>query len=721
MIVDELQINTGQAVKSVKDLRKELKDLKDQMLTAAQGSEQYNKALVKAAGIQKQLKDQMREVNNSAMDFGQYMGNAGKAMAGVTGAVTAATAAMNLFGVENEEAAQAVTATMTSLIGLTQGLMAIDNGVKAFKALTIAINASVAGMNALKLAIAATGIGALVVLIATLVVKWNDWFGATKKENDALQKTNSILLDLNDNLKAKERSMNFALEQMRIEGKLESEVQKERQKRLQQMLAMAKAAAQEAENNAKLTESLEEQKAAWEKVKEARAQVMKLQDLVNQAQDQGTLAEMKEAKEASEKAVSAANDARTAAANLAKYELDMAKTKLDSTEQYSQKAFDLQMRYYDRLFKIYKKDSEEYKNTILEKTQYIKDFNDHYKEIITDFRNSRKTEQELLDERYNMLIEAAKKTGQDTQDIELWYKEETHKKEKELLENFYKEQKTTSLDLLQQQLDERYQKLIAAAEKEEQDTLKIREWYLQEYQKLIDQYTNSNQSILDKWNQGKMTEEELELQKLDELYTQSIDAALAMETEEGELTNAIYEEYQQKKNGILKKYEAQRKRDELSGIMTYAKAVGGLLSNISEMMEEGSEAQKGMATAAATIQMLVGITSALAGAFTEKSGPWDYILAGIQAASIAAAGIANIKKINSVKADGSNAESAGGGGSYVASVSIPSVVGGSNDFTQTVGDAMTQNAIQDTKVYVTESDITDTQKKVEVTEAQATF
>lgn len=721
MIVDELQINTAQAVKSVKDLRKELKDLKDQMLTAAQGSEQYNKALVKAATIQKQLKDQMQEVNNSAMDFGQYMGNAGKAMAGVTGAVTAATAAMNLFGVENEEAAQAVTATMTSLIGLTQGLSAIDNGVKAFRALTIAINASVAGMNALKLAIAATGIGALVVLIATLVVKWNDWFGATKKENEALERAKYLIKDLNDDIKEEERNIRIRVGTARNEGKAESELIKIREQGIQKILENIQAAKQKIAQDAQTITSTKKLKELQEDLNKLLAQETFYRDQLADAHIDEGLAIQKEKKDEAEASVKAAEDARTAAANLAKYELDMAKTKLDSTEQYSQEAFDLQMRYYDRLFKIYKKDSEEYKNTILEKTQYIKDFNDHYKEIYTDFQNSRKTEQELLDERYRMLKEAAEKTNQSTQEIELWYKEETHKKEKELLENFYKEQKTTSLDLLQQQLDERYQKLIAAAEKEEQDTLKIREWYLQEYQKLIDQYTNSNQSILDKWNQGKMTEEELELQKLDELYTQTIDAALAMETEEGELTNAIYEDYQQKKNGILKKYEAQRKRDELAGIMTYAKAVGGLLSNISEMMEEGSAAQKGMATAAATIQMLVGITSALAGVFTTKSGPWDWVLAGIQAASIAAAGIANIKKINSVKEDGSNAESAASGGSYVASVSIPSVVQGSNDFTQTVGDAMTQGAIQDTKVVVLESDITDTQKKVEVTESLATF
>ena len=719
MIEDVIRIDTNQATKSVKELRAELKNLKDQMINAKQGSEQYNQALVKAAGIQKQLKDQMQEVNNSAMDFGQYMGNAGKAMAGMTGAVTAATAAMNLFGVENEEAAQAVTATMSSLIGLTQGLMAIDSGVKAFRALTIAINASVAGMNALKLAIAATGIGALVVLIATVAANWDKWFSSTKKENEALERAKYLVQDLSDDIKDQERIIRIRVGTAKNEGKAESELIKIRQEGIKEILNQIQAAKRKIAQDAENISSMKKLKELQEQMNKLLAQETAYRDKLADSQIDEGLAIQAEQKQTEKDIQSAADNARTIAANLAKYELEMAKTKLKADEQYSQKAYDLQMKYFDRLFSLYGKDSEEYRNTLLEKTQYINDFNKHYEDIYTDFQNSRKTEEQLLDERYKMLMEAAEKTGQDTSAIKLWYEEETHKKEKELLEKFYAERKTTEIDLLQDALDERYRILIAAAEKEGQDTLAIQNWYIQESQRLIDQSLGNGQSILDKWNQSKMTDEELELQRLDEFYTQAIDAALAKETEEGQLTNAIYEDYQKKKNGILKKYEDQRKKDELTGLMTYGKAVGGLLSNISDMMEEGTAAQKGMATAAATVQMLVGITSALAGVFTTKSGPWDLVLAGIQAASIAAAGIANIQKIQQVKEDGSGAGSSGG--SYVPSISIPSVVGGSGDFTQTVDGAMTETAIADQKVYVLESDITDTQKKVEVNESAARF
>lgn len=715
MIEDVIRIDTNQATKSVKELRAELKNLKDQMINAKQGSEQYNQALVKAAGIQKQLKDQMQEVNNSAMDFGQYMGNAGKAMAGMTGAVTAATAAMNLFGVENEEAAQAVTATMSSLIGLTQGLMAIDSGVKAFRALTIAINASVAGMNALKLAIAATGIGALVVLIATVAANWDKWFSSTKKENEALERAKYLVQDLNDDIKDQERIIRIRVGTAKNEGKAESELLKIRQEGIKEILNQIQVAKRKIAQDAETVTSMKKLKELQEQMNKLLAQETAYRDKLADAQIDEGLAIQAEQKQAEKDALTAADNARTVAANLAKYELEMAKTKLKADEQYSQKAYDLQMKYFDRLFSLYGKDSEEYRNTLLEKTQYINDFNKHYEDIYTDFQNSRKTEEQQLEERYKMLMEAAEKTGQDTSAIKLWYEEETHKKEKELLEKFYAERKTTEIDLLQSALDERYRILIAAAEKEGQDTLAIHNWYISESQKLIDGLSGPNQAILNQWNQTQMTQEEIELERLDRQYTAAIDAALM----EGKDTDKIFEEYQKKKDDILKKHELARQKMQMQGFATYGRAVGDLFGSISDMMEEGTEAQKGMAVASATMQMLAGVVTALSGAMTNKMTIADWILAGIQAATITAAGIANIAKIQQVKPDGSN--SGGGGGSYVPSISIPSVVGGSGDFTQTVDGAMTETAIADQKVYVLESDITDTQNKVEVTESQARF
>ena len=71
MIVEEVKIQTSESTRTVKELRKELKDLKDQLLNTQKGTEEYSQTMQRAANIQKELKDQMLEINNSAMDFGQ--------------------------------------------------------------------------------------------------------------------------------------------------------------------------------------------------------------------------------------------------------------------------------------------------------------------------------------------------------------------------------------------------------------------------------------------------------------------------------------------------------------------------------------------------------------------------------------------------------------------------------------------------------------------------
>ena len=717
MIEEVIKIRTDESAKSVKELRAELKELKDQMVSSAQGSEEYNKALIKAANIQKELKDQMFEINNSAMDFGQKIGNASKAMAGMTGAISAATGAMSLFGIENEEAAQKITATMTSLMGITQGLQALDSGVKAFKALTIAINASSTAMKGLKAAIAATGIGALVALVATLIVKWNDWVITTKEEAAALAKVGTVLKNLNYDLTDQERLLNYNMEMMKLKGKSEKEVLLYQQQQLINMKNLAQERAREIEQNLQLIKNAEDRKVAEEELQKVLAKVDQYSGQIQQNYLDQSLANQREINKTQEKAKEAAKTAQDNAVKLAAFAKDMAMTKLDSDKQYTQEAYDIQMKYFNTVLGLYKKDSEDYRNALLEKEQFQKQWGDHFTSIIDTFKNSLKTERQKLDDHYKELKDAAQGNAEDLKIIEEWYQKQiieidknANKEKTELLTQFKNDYILTDQEIL----DNHYNKLIEAAGKDQDLIEQIKNWYVEESQAIIDNASEPNQAILDQWNESFMTQEELDLQRLDEQYTAAIDAAIR----EGEDTDKIYEQYQKKKNDILNKHEKMRMKMQLKAFQTYGSAVSDLLGNISDMMEEGSAAQKGMATAAATIQMLLGITTALSGAFTMKSGPWDYVLAGIQAAAIAAAGIANIAKIQSVKPDG---EGTGGGGSYVSSISIPSAVAGSNDFTQTVDGAMTETAISDQKVYVLENEITDTQKKVEVNEARATY
>ena len=595
MVIEEVKIQTGESARTVKELRKELRDLKDQLLSTQQGTEEYNSVMVKAADIQHELKEQMEEINSSAMDFGQKLGNVTKTMTGISGAITAATGALSLFGIENEEAQKKITATMTSLIGITEGLSKMDDGIKAFKRLTIAVNSSSKAMGVFKTALISTGIGALVVVLGSVIAYWDEFTEAIGLSSEQLEKLGNIASGVFNVFTSSLKGIAQALGKM-LKGDFNG---------------------------------------AWDSLKDGFSVVKNFNEGVAEAESKREEEKTKKTKEETEKRAKIADDEYKkrieAAQKLAKYEKDMAaaKTRGDESGKYTQGAFDREMKYFDTLFKVYRKDSEEYNNLVLEKEQFLQDWENHFAE-----------EAKKEEETNKQKAEAAQKAADDK-------KERAHQARVAMLQSFDEDLMTE-----QQKLDQRYQMLIDAATKEGEDTTKITEWYEKEKTRIIDE------------------EEEKQMQI---------------------------------RQSKLKAYEA------------IGNGIGDVLGSISDMMAEGTEEQKGLAIASTTIQMLTGIASALAMTYTTHTGWWDWALGISQAASIAAAGIASITKISQVKSDGSGASTS------VPSVNMGAVVASAPEFVQSVDGAMTETAITDQKVYVTEHDITETQKKVQVAQNRATY
>ena len=595
MVIEEVKIQTGESARTVKELRKELRDLKDQLLSTQQGTEEYNSVMVKAADIQHELKEQMEEINSSAMDFGQKLGNVTKTMTGISGAITAATGALSLFGIENDEAQKKITATMTSLIGITEGLSKMDDGIKAFKRLTIAVNSSSKAMGVFKTALISTGIGALVVVLGSVIAYWDEFTEAIGLSSEQLEKLGNIASGVFNVFTSSLKGIAQALGKM-IKGDF---------------------------------------KGAWDSLKDGFSVVKNFNEGVAEAESKREEEKTNKAKEEAEKRSKIEEDEYKkrieAAQKLAKYEKDMAaaKTRGDESGKYTQGAFDREMKYFDTLFKVYRKDSEEYNNLVLEKEQFLQDWENHFAE-----------EAKKEEETNKQKAEAAKKAADDKKEME-------HKARVAMLQSFDEDLMTE-----QQKLDQRYQMLIDAATKEGEDTTKITEWYEKEKTRIVDE------------------EEEKQMQI---------------------------------RQSKLKAYEA------------IGNGIGDVLGSISDMMAEGTEEQKGLAIASTTIQMLTGIASALAMTYTTHTGWWDWALGISQAASIAAAGIASITKISQVKSDGSGASTS------VPSVNMGAVVASAPEFVQSVDGAMTETAITDQKVYVTEHDITETQKKVQVAQNRATY
>ena len=113
--------------------------------------------------------------------------------------------------------------------------------------------------------------------------------------------------------------------------------------------------------------------------------------------------------------------------------------------------------------------------------------------------------------------------------------------------------------------------------------------------------------------------------------------------------------------------------------------------------------------------MLVGITTAMSGAFTTKTGPWDIALAVTQAAAIAASGAATIANIARQKYDSTSSSSSA---SSLSSSAASSTLVTPTQYSTAVESANIESSLADTRVYVVESDISGTSKRVSVQELE---
>ena len=154
-----VEVDTSNAQKSVKSMRQELKELKDQLVNLDKGTKEYSETLQKAANIQHELKEMNEQLAASAMDFGQILGNVTTTIGGAISGFQALSASMTLLGVENEEALESIK-KLQALMALTQGIAGIEKGIKSFKRLMLLIQNSTILAKMFSSATTASGVAA---------------------------------------------------------------------------------------------------------------------------------------------------------------------------------------------------------------------------------------------------------------------------------------------------------------------------------------------------------------------------------------------------------------------------------------------------------------------------------------------------------------------------------------------------------------------------------
>jgi hypothetical protein len=165
--VIELEIKDNS--KSLKAQYKEaVQELQKVAAQYGETSQQAAEAAKKAAG----LKDRIEDTNDAIKAFkGEGAFNAlGKSVSSVASGFSAVEGAMGLLGVESEKL-QETMLRVQSAMALAQGLEGLEDAGRAFKQLgSVAVNA----LKGVRGALIATGIGALVVALGTIVAYWDD-------------------------------------------------------------------------------------------------------------------------------------------------------------------------------------------------------------------------------------------------------------------------------------------------------------------------------------------------------------------------------------------------------------------------------------------------------------------------------------------------------------------------------------------------------------------
>lgn len=238
-------------------------------------------------------------------------------------------------------------------------------------------------------------------------------------------------------------------------------------------------------------------------------------------------------------------------------------------------------------------------------------------------------------------------------------------------------------------------------------------------------YQLRKQQLAEEINQKILDNEIAKSQEMIALWQQELDNWEGSEEEKAKLQAKIDAEQEKLDKNLVKKQEAtmeaqnnviqknEKKKEKIRDLGNKALSQG--LSTATALAGDNAEAQKGIQVADAIINTISGAVGAFQG-ITKDTGGWGIALATATAAMVTAAGMANVKEIIDTKIPG-------GDGSGSAASTAPSInassVASLTDSTQAVNTVIGDETIQamsDQRVYVVESDITSTQKKVEVAE-----
>lgn len=253
------EVNNVNLDKPFKTIKQEIKEANNEAQRLAiqfgTNSKEFQNAAIKVA----ELKNELDDVNISVQNFNpdNKLRSFVTVGSGAIGTLQGMTGAMTLFGVESEDAQKSI-AKLQALMAIGDALDRIEDMKDGFKTLSgliqsntafqkvnnastaaasnlmklfgVSVNSTSIAFKALKGAIIATGIGALIIAISALIPKITNWISGTDKAEEAQNRLNSSLEKQKDLLNSEMKSIDYAtksrIARAKIAGQSEADIKK---------------------------------------------------------------------------------------------------------------------------------------------------------------------------------------------------------------------------------------------------------------------------------------------------------------------------------------------------------------------------------------------------------------------------------------------------------------------------------------------------------------
>jgi hypothetical protein len=713
----KVNVDGKQAQSSVGSIRKELKEANQELISAQQNFGEYSQQAIIAARKVAELRDRIGDAAETAalFDPGKKFQVFAGALNAVAGGFSAVQGALGLIGVESE-AVEKQLLKVQSALALSQGLSVIADSVKDFQRLKavlgeisvvqkvnaasnrlaaatmtafgVSVNTTAVSFRVLKTAIAATGIGLLVVAIGAAVEAFSTFESAATRAANAQKDFNEQSKKIADEgLKAEQefidRQTKLLVSQVKARGgtaeeiaKIERDSLESRKKSYQryfdEVVGLDKQAALDVEKNIKdLNAEL--------RIQDNNAKAAQLERDKQQAKERADIA-----KQAAEEIKKATEDANKELSDIRKENTLLA---IEDEQQRAVKSIEIDLK------------------SNLERINQLK-VNEKIKQALrVELQKKADTE----------IAELNQQRADDEAKAESEYQKKVAEVRSEVQLNAIKDEDVRSIEAIKLKYEKQFAEITAQETESGIKQTELRKALLErQAEEISDKDTEIKAVAAEKqiaYNQSLVDNEQLSFDIRRQFITESLND-LDYFFSQGLIKE---DEYNKQKQGLtdarIKLIELE-KQGQMSMLQAYAEVAGG----ISQLVGQNTAIGKALAIAQTTIDTYVSTSAMYAQAsknpITILNPAYPYIVA----ASSVIAGIARVKAIASVKVPFS-----GGGGGGAPSVAAPNIstsapIRPSLPLTQTITQLQSGsiNQLQNASVraYVVESDITSGQERI---------